>query len=383
MHRPVAVATFIVCLVTPLFSALYAQSCPPPTQPAITLQNAEICANATDRAWTASGAASYSWTATKGSIVWSDSSGNVTFLSDGTGDVVLGVTVTDSNGCPATNSVTVPLHTIAPPVIRTIYTDSMCTTGWNWVSVDEPSGAAWSSIAWTVQNATILGPAESQYLNFQGDGSGNPPVVSVTVVDENMCSASSSITIPLRTLDPPAISVYGGDDPLCPNVQGAAQIPSNGPDNQPWASIQWTIEHGTFNGAANQAYAGFLADGSGETIVLHVTVTANDGCQATATASKPSRVIAAPAIHVQNSPMCINSYNMATVDPMPNGQSWGWINWTIQYGTINSGMNSSTVYFTSDGSGQPVVLSAYVAEPYTNCNATATTTIPIGTIPPP
>jgi large repetitive protein len=474
LHRRLALATFFVCLVTPLFSAIYAQSCPP-APPPISLQNAEICAGASDHAWTTSGLAGYVWSATHGSIVTSDGSGNVTFSSDGTGDVALSVTATDFNGCANTNSVTVPLHTITAPAV-TVRDGNMCATGQNyasvatpapsgpgWVSiqwtvahgtilndpstsqiwftadnsgqpvvvtvdvVDEqgcnaqsvvtvpirtiappaitlwdstmcsqgydsatvgppaPSGPGWTSIAWTIQHGTIPGPSNASTVSFTGDGSGQTVVLSVAVQDENGCTAQNSASVSIRTIDPPAISVYAPDDPLCPNVQGYASIPDRGPGGLFWRQITWTIEHGTINGGGNTSHdVYFVADGSGETIVVHVAVVSDDGCPASASATKLARVMAPPALHVQNSPMCANSSNSATVDGPAGGGSWGSIYWSIENGSLqSSGWNPTTAYFTSDGSGLPVVLHAYVSELYTNCNAVASVTIPISAPPAP
>jgi hypothetical protein len=118
VHRPVAVATIFVCLVTPLFGTVYGQSCPPPSPPSITLLNPEICTGALDNASAPAGFASYTWSATHGSIVSSDANGAVTFTADGSGDVALSVTVTDGSGCPSTGSTTVSLRTIPPPALH-------------------------------------------------------------------------------------------------------------------------------------------------------------------------------------------------------------------------------------------------------------------------
>src|SRR5207237_1407731 len=136
--------------------------------------------------------------------------------------------------------VSVPIHTITAPAIF-VSSPTMCANGYNSVSIDPPAQGSWQTINWTIEHGSIYpntyfgSPASSASIN--GDGSGIPPVVHVSVVDGYYCSAESSATIPIRVLTPPAITLASPS--VCTGGTIHARIPQPDQWNN-WQSVQWT-----------------------------------------------------------------------------------------------------------------------------------------------
>ena len=284
MHRQVAVATFIVSLVIPLFSAAYAQSCPPPTPPPITLQNAEICLGAVDTASTTSGLASYTWSATHGTVTSSDNSGNVTFTADGSGDVTLSVTVTDSNGCASSGSTTVTLRTIPPPTLHA-YPDAVCPGGFASAYIDPPdpnnSWMPWANVHWTIANGTITNDRGTS-VDFTTNPAGGEATISVTATDSQGCSSSASSTYLVRSIPPPVLHAY--PDAICPGGFASAYIDPPDPNGtwMSWANVHWTITNGTITNDRGTSID-FTSNPAGGPATITVTATDSQGCSNSAT----------------------------------------------------------------------------------------------------
>ncbi|HEX7140500.1 MAG TPA: hypothetical protein VF219_21795, partial [Vicinamibacterales bacterium] len=381
MHRQVAVATIFVCLVTPLFSAAYAQSCPPPTPPPITLQNAEICLGAQDAASTTPGLASYVWSATHGSIVSSDQSGNVTFTADGSGDVTLSVTVTDSAGCPSTGSTTVRLRTIPPPVIHA-YPDAICPGGFGRVYIDPPDPnnpyMSWANVQWAITNGTITNQ-NGMSVDFTSDPAGTPVTITVTATDAQGCSNSASSTYLVRSIPPPVIHAF--PDSIISGSPGNAFIDPPDPNNPsiPWSSVHWTISNGTITNDRGTG-VDFTTDATSGYVTLTVSVTDNQSCGNSASVAIPVQASVSGTIHLDLASVCLGGYDNATVDQDPNNP-WTSITWSIQNGSIIYGQGTTRINFQADGSGNPVALSVSAS------NSSGTTqssiSVPIHTNPPP
>src|SRR5205823_3466183 len=148
---------------------------------------------------------------THGTVISSDSNGNVSFSSDGSGDVVLTVNVTDAGGCPSSNSVTIPLHSISSPTITAPL--ELCPFSSGGISVSAPAGGgAWQYVSWNVTNGYFQsntypyqtsyadGPNVRVYSNGQG-----PTTVQVYVTDVQGCDTQATKTIGVRSIQPPTI----------------------------------------------------------------------------------------------------------------------------------------------------------------------------------
>ena len=385
MHRPVAVATFIVCLATPLFTAAYAQSCPPPTPPPITLQNAEICLGAFNSASTTSGYASYSWSATHGSIVSSDAAGNVTFSADGSGDVTLSVTVTDASGCPSSGSTTVSLRTIPPPALHA-YPDAVCPGGFASAYIDPPDpnnpSMSWANVHWTVTNGTITNDRGTA-VDLTTDPGGAPATVTVTVTDTQGCSSTASNSYLVRSIPPPTLHAY--PDAICPGGFGSAYIDPPDPNNpyMGWSNVHWTITNGTITNDRGTAID-FTSNPAGGQVTITVTATDNQGCSNSASSTYLVRSIPPPTLHAYPDAICPGGFGSAYVDPPdPNNPYMGWSNvhWTITNGTIGNDRGTG-VDFTSDPGGAAVTLTV-TATDNQGCSNSASTTYAVHTITPP
>ncbi|HEY2094264.1 MAG TPA: hypothetical protein VGJ81_20540, partial [Thermoanaerobaculia bacterium] len=405
MHRQVAVATALVCLVTPLFSAIYAQSCPPPSPPPITLQNAEICAGAQDSASTTPGMASYVWGGTHTANLSSDTNGNVTFTSDGSGDVVLSVTVTDANGCPSTNSVTVPLHSIDSPTITTLA--QICPSGPGTdASVSDPAGGgSWLSAQWDATNGyfyTNTYPYQSSSttgssVHVYPDGSGQPVTLHVRVTDNQYCMADATTTIGVRTIAPPVITAPAQ---VCPSGTGGDLSVADPAEGGMWSNVQWDVTNAYFSGTSypyqpTQTTYGngvhFYPDGSNQPITVRVRVTDGQYCGNEATTTIAMRSIAPPVITAP-AQVCPSGTggDLSVATPAEGGQ-WSNVQWDVTNayfsGTSYPYQPTQTTYgngvhFYPDGSNQPITVRVRVSDDQ-YCGSEATTTVAMATLAPP
>ncbi|HEV7923516.1 MAG TPA: hypothetical protein VGR02_22250, partial [Thermoanaerobaculia bacterium] len=157
---------------------------------------------------------SYSWSISGGTMEPAGVDGGpntnrVFFTSDGPGPVTLTVTVTDQHGCPVTNYVTVPVRSVAPPVIHLDRT-TMCPGTINLAFLDPPAQGSWQNVSWTIQNGTMSNggypPSQPQTsAAFNSDPTGLPATLTVTATDNFGCSNTASVTVPVRTVAPPVI----------------------------------------------------------------------------------------------------------------------------------------------------------------------------------
>src|SRR4051794_23913825 len=270
------------------------------------------------------------------------------------------VTTTDANGCSITSqplTVVVNSAAYAPPAIHDAPAD-ICPggSGSAWIDIPSPD---YATVAWTIQHGTITSGAASHYVSFDADGSAQPVVVTVTVADANGCPTQSSITIPIRAIPPPAIHTYEAD--VCPT--GFGQVYVDPPAAGGWDSIVWSIEHGSLPYGNNSLSASFTADGSGQPVVLHVTVRDYGHCEAQKSITIPIRSIAAPSVNLNpESNVCPGSSSAAYVSDPAEGGYWSSIVWSIENGSLPYGNNSITAMFVPDNSGQPVVLHVTVRD---------------------
>jgi hypothetical protein len=210
--RTTALARFlvVVCLATLIPLAAHAQACP---QPTIFNGQSDICPGASGYVSAEPPAGTtytaFSWSVVNGELLYGNTNSSATFHATGTGDVELTVTVTDGTGCQASNSVTVPLAVLAPPEIN-LYQSSVCpgpSPAMGYASTTAPQGVTYSTYEWSIVHGAITHGANSSGASFTIDGSA-PAELTLTVTDIRGCQSTSTATVPIRTIPPPAINLY-------------------------------------------------------------------------------------------------------------------------------------------------------------------------------
>src|SRR3954454_20493661 len=348
--------------------------------PAIHDAPADICPGGSGSAWIDIPSPDYAtvaWTIQHGTITSGAASHYVSFDADGSAQpVVVTVTVADANGCPTQSSITIPIRAIPPPAIHT-YEADVCPTGFGQVYVDPPAAGGWDSIVWSIEHGSLPYGNNSLSASFTADGSGQPVVLHVTVRDYGHCETQNSITIPIRTITAPVIHTYEAN--VCPTGFGQVYVDSPAAGGS-WNSIVWTIEHGSLPYGNNSLSASFTADGSGQPVVLHVTVRDYGQCETQNTIIIPIRAIPPPAIHTYAADVCPTGFGQAYIDGLASDGGWDSIAWSIEHGSLPIGNSSMSVSFAPDGSGLPIVLHVTVRA-YSGCEAQTSLTIPIQTAP--
>jgi hypothetical protein len=232
------------------------------------------------------------------------------------------------------------------------------------------AGPGWATYQWSPGGATtrMITVAPSATMSY-----------SVTTTDGNGCSVTSqpmTVVVNSASYTPPAIQ--GAPANICPNGSGSAWIDIPSPD---YATMAWTIQHGTILGGEASHSVSFNADSSAQPVVLTVTVADANGCPAQSSVTIPILTIAPPSVHTFEADVCPNGSGQVYVDGPASG-SWSAITWTIEHGSLPYGNSSTSTSFTADGSGLPVVLHVSVRD-YGLCEAQNSITIPIRTIPAP
>ncbi|HEU4889884.1 MAG TPA: hypothetical protein VFV49_18515, partial [Thermoanaerobaculia bacterium] len=377
----------VVLLTTLVPLAAQAQTCPQPT----IFAEPDVCPGssayaAVDPPPPGTEYTAYSWSVVNGTPLFDTTSSSFPFQATGAGDVELTVTVTDGNGCQATNSTIVPLATIPPPQIN-LNMPSVCpgsggmsgyaTTG------PAPEGITYQTYQWSIVNGAILMGATDSSVAFTVDGSA-PAQLTLTVTDTGGCHSTNSVTVPVRTIPPPEIYLYTPS--VCPGsgAMGGYATVATPPEGITYQSYQWSIVNGAILMGSTDSSVAFTVDGSAPA-ELTLTVTDSYGCHSTNSTTVQVRTIPPPEIYLYTPSVCPGSGAMggyATVGaPQQQGVTYQSYAWSITNGTIMYGANSSSVSFTMDGSA-PAELTLTVMDSY-GCYSTNSTTVGIRTIPPP
>jgi len=218
------------------------------TPPTVTITgNTQICSGVPTNLDAGSGYASYSW-----------SDGTTTQIATVTSGGTYTVTITDNNGCTASNSVVVNEDSIQSPNI----TGPSAICGNDNATFD--AGSGYNSYIWNTGDNT-----QTITVNTQG-------IYSVTVTNSSGCTANSSIILDVS----PAInlsttstntSCYGYND-------GTANVIANGGTNP--LSFQWST--GDTTQSITNAFAGYY----------QITVTDAVGCSQSTSVliNQPSKV---------------------------------------------------------------------------------------------
>jgi sugar lactone lactonase YvrE len=310
------------------------------------------------------------WSIANGAFDSPATGGGVSFHATSTDAVQLTVTVTDYSGCTASSSTTVPTRTIAAPPISA--PPSVCPNGMRAPASIEPSTTQYSQIVWSIVNGAFDSPASgSGSVSFHATSTAAVQL-TVTVTDYSGCTASSSTTVPTRTIEAPPISAPPS---VCPNGMPAPASIDGTSTN--YAQIVWSIANGAFDGPASGSGSVSFHATSTASVQLTVTVTDYSGCTASSSTTVPTRTIEAPPISAPMS-VCPNG------SPAPAGigapsTNYAQIVWSIVNGAFDgptTGSNSVSFHATSS---QTVQLTVTVTD-YSGCTASSSTTLPTRTI---
>jgi len=309
--------------------------------------------------------ATYSWAIQNGELLTPSGEPSVSFRSTSSTDpVVLSVIVTDTGGCQSFATKSIPIRTIPPPLIE-VAPASLCENGTSGTaSVD----GTYSSYAWSVMNGQIIGGSNGATVSFYATSSA-PVEVSVIVTDVGGCSSSASKSVPIRTIPPPLIEV--APPSLCENgTSGTASV------DGAYSSYAWSVMNGQIIGGATGPTVSFYATSS-TPVEVSVIVTDAGGCSSSASKSVPIRTIPPPLIEVAPASLCENGTS-GTASVSGTYSSYAW---SVMNGQIIGGATGSSVSFYATSSA-PVQVGVIVTDAG-GCRSSASTSVPIRTIPPP
>ncbi|HEX8153955.1 MAG TPA: hypothetical protein VF698_12550, partial [Thermoanaerobaculia bacterium] len=353
-----------------VFSATaFAQvTCP---QPPIQLREPILCSEQEGEATTTSTAPSLQWSIANGTFALpgnptTASGSSVRYHASSLAPVQLTLAATDANGCTATESTSIPVSSEA--LVISLGQPSICSWAPGTAALEPPSGGgAWSMVSWSIQGGTF--PSGESWTNGDpvefraGDGQ-QPVILTAYAQSPNGCYATSSVTVPIRTIPSAQISASPN---LCAWAQGDAQIlpPAEGSWNP--ELVSWSIQNGSFVnpdpwGGVRGTTIQFRAGDGSQPVILTVYADDDRGCHTTGTIEVPVRSIG-PAQIVASENVCAFSEGSAQLQPPAEGQ-WNLtlLSWQIQGGTLinggqyGDGRGQTTVQFRAGDGSEPVIL---------------------------
>ncbi|HEX6642495.1 MAG TPA: hypothetical protein VF215_15360, partial [Thermoanaerobaculia bacterium] len=293
---------------------------------------------------------SHEWTIVNGTLPYGNTGSSVGFLADGNGPVELTLKVTENRGCTSTASVSIPIRTIPPPVIQ-LYEPEICpgssAMGGYAMTAPPPQGVQYMAYEWSIVNGTLPYGNTGSSVGFLADG--NAPVQLTLKVTENRgCTSTASVTVPIRTIPPPEITLY--EPTICPNSStGGYATAAPPPSGIQYMSYEWSIVNGSLPYGNSGSSVSFTANGNGP-VELTLKVTENRGCQSTKTITVPLGLGNPPQITMWNPSICNTEPHQATVTG-----TYATYDWSVSGGTVLSGQGTNEIQFAGDGSG-PVTL---------------------------
>ncbi|MGK2857389.1 MAG: hypothetical protein ACSLFQ_09300 [Thermoanaerobaculia bacterium] len=294
----------------------------------------------------------YAWTITNGTITGGQGTSSITFSAGATGTVGLGVTVTTSDGCPATAARNVAIDCI-PPVVSAnpMGTTTFCEGG-SVTLVASPPGLAsysWSTGETTPSITVTTSGIYSVQARTASGCLGTSPPVTVTVH-----------AVPYASINAPAIV----------NSNSTGNIASV-PASSEGASYAWSIANGTITSGHGTRVVTFKAGTTG-TVTLSLTVAIGGACSRSDVAVVPI-FCDAPAMTISASgPTTFCQGGYVTLTALPAGlASYAWSNGATTRSIKVTTSGNYSVQGTTTSAGCPSAPSA----------ATAVTVNPLPAIP--
>ncbi len=265
------------------------------------------------------------------------------FTSPTTGTYNLTYTVTDDNGCIASDAITITVND-NPTVSVTSDPAEMCAG--DTINIDgNPSGGSgsWTTHAWTGDNGP-LSATNIQAPEFTTLSSGAYNL-TYTVTDDNGCSGTDDISVTVNSN--PSASVAPDPADMCAgDTLDMDGNPSGGSGS--WTTHTWTGDTGPLS-AMNIQAPEFTTLSSG-TYNLTYTVTDDNGCSGTDDISVTVNSNPSASVAPNSAVMCAD--DTLDMDGNPSGGSGSWATHTWTGDTVPlSATNIQTPEFTTLSSG--------------------------------
>jgi hypothetical protein len=266
---------------------------------------------------------SYHWTVLNGTILeWSgDSNSFVHFNSNAVGQpVTVQVTATDGSGCTATSDpVTIPVRVLTPPPIS-VNSPSVCAGSYVQAQIGSPAfpDGPWASVTWSATNAVRPGIINPNDTTFFGTATGGPVTLTVTVVDNNGCAATSTIEIPVAANPPTAVMTV--PEKVC--AGSIFTVTAHDP-NGIVHDFQFYATNATNHGIEAGGTATFSANGPGPVEIYATSMDSSSTCSVYGHASTVAENPAAATI-TASGPTAICAGGTVTLTAPDGMQSYSW-----------------------------------------------------------
>jgi gliding motility-associated-like protein len=277
----------------------------------------------------------YSWTATGGTILGSNTSNSINVIWGATGAGSVSVRQTNLSACdsPVTKSFSIrptPVPVIAGP-------DSVCEYKTNSFGVVSVAGHTYS---WSVIGGTILGPNTGNSISVRWNYAGQ---AFVTVMQTNSNGCDSVVVKPVR-IKPTPVPFIGGPATVCEGKTNVFNVPASGINN-----FFWSVTGGTILGT-NTASSVAIKWGTSGSGSLTVRQTNQLGCDSVVTLNVNINQTPVPAIA---GPDTVCSFKIVNFNANPiAGSSYAW---SVNGGTILGTISSSTVMIKWGSTGTGTV----------------------------
>ena len=321
-----------------------------------------VCAGVTGYKFsvpTAGTGATYTWTATSGSITAGSGTREITWTAGSAGTAKISVTVTTANGCTCSNSVTVTVGSLPSCVITAPTSICAGVTGYKF-SVPSSTGATY---AWTASSGTITAGSSTREITWTAGAEGSA-TISVTVTGSNGCVCTSSTVVTVKSQPSCVITAPTS---ICAGVTGYKfSVPSS-----TGATYAWTVSSGTITAGSSTREITWSAGAAGSA-TISVTVTNSNGC--VCSNSTTVTVTSLPSCTITTPPkVCagVSGYKFS----VPTAGSGATYSWTASSGTITDGSGTREITWTAGTSGSATISVTVTNSAGCSCSNTATVTV--------
>lgn len=293
----------------------------------------------------ASGANSYTWTTSGGSIN-TTSGTTVVFTAPSvttTTNFTVGVNGTGANTCSTGSAINTIITVNAPPVIASTYSNSAVCEG----SVLTFTAAGASTYTWSASSgsfSSLNGNATSYLPPVTG---GIPLTVTVSVVGTNSIGcASAGATTFTFVVDPiPVISAVGTPTAVCSGA--TTTLSATGANTYTWSSVSGSFNNANSSTSVYTTPAVTVAT----TVTVTVTGTSAAGCLSPVADTVLIDVDAMPVLSTNTNTLSLCSGNTATLS-VSGATTYSW---STTFGTLSPSSGTAVTYTAPAGSGNATV----------------------------
>ncbi|HYC90945.1 MAG TPA: hypothetical protein VEO54_17130, partial [Thermoanaerobaculia bacterium] len=314
---------------------------------------------------------SYDWIMLDGGTIVAMNGREVTVQPDGGGSIRLRARVFSPTACDAVEAIVIDT---APEMTPGIRFDQPYCGGPSTASID--NAANYATVAWTIQDGVIDGPADGPTVSFHST-SGVAPTLTATVTSPSGCpTAPASAQAPIQTAAVPQLATTPS---FCNTGQWLmAQVMNP----EQFSSLVFSVANGTIT-AHNGNFIEISNTGAAPTVVTVDAVTLN-GCAVTSSATIPYVAPAVPVITTTPAQHCgVSSTIEATLANASQFTGTGGIYWSVRNGYIVTNDGSSVTIQPTSASGVEITVEAFSSA---DCLGRASVVVPIGSsagTPPP